>query len=154
MGEIGRHGPGGYRDHVDESHPVVVFDGVCNLCNAAVDFLLRHDRSGSLRFASAQGDTGAALLGIEPDGDGNVPDPSTIVVAIEGTVLERSDAVLALVPFLGWPWKAALIGRALPRPVRDRLYDLVARNRYRWFGKKETCRIPTPDERARFVDTP
>lgn len=139
-------------DGVSEDGPIVVFDGVCNLCNAAVDFLLRHDSGGELRFASAQGPTGAAILGTEPDPDGVAPDPDTIVVSIDGRLLERSDAVLALVPHLGWPWRLAEIGRLAPRPLRDALYDLVARNRYRVFGRKETCRIPSPEERARFLD--
>ncbi len=132
--------------------PIVVFDGVCNLCNAAVDFLLRHDRSGALRFASAQGPTGSKLLGIEAGDDGFLPDPDTIVVAVDGRLLERSDAVLALVGHLGWPWRVASVGRVVPRPVRDAAYDLIARNRYRWFGRKETCRLPSPEERARFLD--
>ena len=137
---------------MSDDGPIVVFDGVCNLCNAAVDFLLRHDRSGALRFASAQGPTGSALLGVEAGDDGSVPDPDTIVVAVDGQLLERSDAVLALVGHLGWPWRAASVGRVVPRPVRDAAYDLIARNRYRWFGRKETCRLPSPEERARFLD--
>jgi predicted DCC family thiol-disulfide oxidoreductase YuxK len=132
----------------DSIGPVVVFDGVCGLCNATVDFLMRRDRRKRLRFASNQSAAGRALLarfGVDPE------DVRTVYL-IEGDRLSRkSSAALRIARTLGLPWKLAYALVIVPRFLRDAVYDWVARNRYKWFGKKETCRLPTPEERARFL---
>lgn len=129
-----------------DGRPVVLFDGVCGLCNAAVDWILLRDQSGQILFSPLQGQFAAGVVGAEP-ADGW----QSVVLVHNGRVLQRSDAALAIAALLGWPWKAALVFKAIPRPMRDLVYDWIGRNRYRWFGKKETCRLPTPAERARFL---
>jgi predicted DCC family thiol-disulfide oxidoreductase YuxK len=128
--------------------PVVLFDGVCNLCNGAVRFVVRHDRRGRFRFASLQSEAGQALLrrhGLDP------ADLFSVVLVDGGRVTTRSDAALDVARGLGGAWRAAGLLRAVPRPVRDRVYDWVARNRYRWFGRRDACMLPSPELRARFL---
>ncbi len=132
-----------------EMNDIVLFDGVCNLCNSSVDFVVRHERDNNLRFASLQSDFATALLaehGIVIEGD-----PDSIVVVKNGVLLEQSDAAMAIASHLKMPWRIVAVGKLVPKFLRDRIYDWVAKNRYRWFGKKETCRIPTPEERSRFL---
>jgi predicted DCC family thiol-disulfide oxidoreductase YuxK len=125
--------------------PVVVFDGVCNLCNRAVDFVVRHDRDGVFLLAANQSDAAARLLGDQAS------DLDTIVLVDGDAVHTRSDAVLRIAGRLPWPWRAAVAGVVVPRPLRDALYRLVARRRYRWFGRRDTCRLPSPEEAERFL---
>lgn len=128
---------------------VVLFDGICNLCNGAVQFLLRRDRQRRFRFAALQSATGRRLLqqhGLAADG------LATIVVLEEGHLRLRSDAALLLARRLPWPWPLWTVFLVCPRPLRDALYDFVARNRYRWFGRRESCLLPTPETADRFLD--
>ena len=129
------------------AHPVVVFDGYCALCNGVVDALLHHDRTGTLRFTSFQQPATQDLL----TRHGLSTAPETVYVLLDTRVLQEADAILYLLPFLGPWWQPLSLLRLLPRQIRDRLYRWVARNRYRWFGKRDTCRLPTPEERDRFV---
>lgn len=126
---------------------VVVFDGVCNVCNGFVRFLLRRDPEGRLSFASAQSEYGAAVLadmGERPD------DPSTIVLIDGERRYLRSEAVLRAVAALGGVWRVALAGLIVPRFVRDAAYTGFARRRYRWFGRTDVCQAPDPRWRERF----
>lgn len=142
--------------------PVLLFDGVCSLCNAAVDFVMRHERRADVKFAALQSASAAALLDARVgEGrsqelraertDGGHGDPGTVVFIEGDHVYERSTAVLRLARHLRFPWSAVRFGWVLPRIARDALYGFVASHRYAWFGKKDACRIPTPDERARFL---
>lgn len=128
--------------------PVIVFDGVCPLCSANARFILRHDRRRHFRLASMQSEAGAALyrrFGIDP------ADPETLIL-VEGDRARRdSDAVLAIWSGLGWPWRAAAAARIIPAALRDPLYRWVARNRYRWFGRRQTCWLPGPEFADRFL---
>lgn len=129
-------------------HPVVLFDGVCNLCNATVTFLIDRDPAARFRFASLQSDEGRTLLdrhGIDP------ARTDSVVIVEDGRAWVESDAALRIARHLPWPWRAARVFRLVPRPVRDTAYRWVARNRYRWFGRQEACRMPTPDLRSRFL---
>ena len=136
-------------------NPIILYDGVCGLCNQLVQFLLKHDRDGRLRYASLQSDFAAKVLqrhGIDPK------DLDTLHV-VENydqpaeRVLQRSDAVLRAARELGGVWSAsASVGRIVPRPLRDLFYRFVARNRYRVFGKYDTCMLPDPNQRSRFLD--
>lgn len=126
--------------------PTVFFDGVCGLCNASVDRLLRWDRRGVLRFAPLQGDTAARSL---PTRLADQMD--TLVLLDARGIHQRSDAALLALRHLGWPWGLLSLLRAVPRPLRDLVYDFIARRRYRWFGRKESCRFPLPHERDRFL---
>ena len=124
---------------------VVYFDGVCTLCNHAIDFLIRRDHREVMRFAPLQGET-ARARGLATTGD-----PDSIVVDDAGRLLERSDAALRLAAALGGAWRLTAVFRVVPRPLRDLGYRLVARYRYRLFGRRETCRLPTPSEKRRFL---
>jgi predicted DCC family thiol-disulfide oxidoreductase YuxK len=126
---------------------LVFFDGVCNLCNGFVEFLVRHDRKGVLKIASLQGKTAQALLKLTPD-----EALSSVIFLENGVVWRESTAVLKILANLGPFWKWVALFRLVPTPIRDGVYRWVARNRYRWFGKRETCRLPTPEERGRFLD--
>lgn len=130
-----------------QTHPIVFFDGVCGLCNTAVDFILAEDRSGIFRYAPLQGETAAQLLSpvMVADMDSMVFQDAT------GTLYTRSDAILRIGVQMGGLWQLGAPALLIPRPLRNALYNLIARNRYRWFGKKESCRMPTPRERELFL---
>ena len=129
--------------------PIVLFDGVCNLCDRSVQFILDRDPAGVFRFASLQSDTGWALL-VDHQLD---PDALSSIVVVDGDrAYTRSDAALRIAQDLSAPWNALRVFRFAPRFLRDAAYELMARNRYRWFGTREACRIPTPDVAARFLD--
>lgn len=134
----------------DTAHPIVLFDGVCNLCNRWVRHIIRHDPRGRFRLASLQSDAGRALqqeYGIDPEG------LDTVVLIDKGRVYTKSDAALRIARRLTGPscywWPA----RHIPRPLRDAAYDLIARNRYRWFGQRDECMVPRPGDRERFLDS-
>lgn len=131
-----------------DTSPVLFFDGVCGLCNHVVDFVLRHDRHGTIRVAPLQGSTAQQRLS---DHDRTRLDS---VVLLEGNrITRRSTAVVRLLMLTGGPWKVvAWMLWIIPRPLRDVGYRAVAAVRYRLFGRKESCRIPSPEERERFLD--
>jgi predicted DCC family thiol-disulfide oxidoreductase YuxK len=133
---------------------VILYDGVCGLCNRSVQFLLKRDQRGALRFASLQSDFAAKVLGrhgIDPTD----LDTFHLVVNYEQPderVLSRGDAVLRAWKELGGAWKTlATIASVIPRALRDLLYNLIARNRYRVFGKYDTCMLPDPNQKHRFL---
>lgn len=134
-----------------EPHPLpatVVFDGVCVFCSAWVRFLLKRDRQQRFRFAAIQSAAGRALLirhGIDPD------DPISFLLVDEAGAFTDSTAVLRIVTQLGGVWRLAGAFYAVPRPLRDGIYRFVARRRYRWFGKRESCFVPTPETAHRFL---
>lgn len=131
--------------------PVLLVDGVCNLCNASVAFVIRHDPPpGRFRFAALQSPTGQTLLRRHalPTADFD-----TVVVVDGDRVLTRSDAVLRILAGLGFPWSLlAAVLQVVPRRLRDVAYAWIVRNRYRWFGRRDACLVPTADVRARFLD--
>jgi predicted DCC family thiol-disulfide oxidoreductase YuxK len=128
---------------------VVLFDGVCHFCDAAVRFIIARDPTGRFRFASLQSPLAERLL----EGRGCASDARDSIVLIEGEAcFERSTAALRIARRLRWPWPILAVGLLVPRPMRDAAYDFVANRRYRWFGRREHCRIPGPEERARFLD--
>jgi predicted DCC family thiol-disulfide oxidoreductase YuxK len=128
--------------------PIIVFDGLCVLCSANAQFVLGQDKSQRFRLAAMQGPVGSALFarfGIDPN------DPDTIIVVHGDQVWRDSDAVLEIYSGLGWPWRFAAIFKVIPRFIRDPIYRLVATNRYRIFGKRETCWPPTPEQAKRVL---
>jgi len=130
--------------------PIVFFDGVCNLCNSSVNFLIKRDRHRRLRFASLQGETAEQLY----QQAGPLPEDGqfwSVMLWDERGLCDRSEAALGIARHLGGLWRLATIFRIVPRPIRDAVYEFIARNRYRWFGKKETCRVPTPAERGQML---
>lgn len=127
--------------------PILLFDGVCNVCNASVDLVLRRTRD--VRVGALQSPEGQALLvgaGLDPSRL-----DSLVFFDSDGQVYQRSDAALALAAHFDGAWPLLRVLRAVPRPIRDAVYDLIARNRFRWFGQRDTCRLPTPEERGRFL---
>jgi predicted DCC family thiol-disulfide oxidoreductase YuxK len=135
---------------LDLPQPLYFFDGYCVLCSGFVQFCFEHDGDGTLKFASAQSPLGARVL----DALGlptNTLDRT--ILLIEGNeVFNQSTAVLRSLHHLrGWP-RSLVPLRLVPRFIRDPLYDLIARNRYKWFGQRATCFVPTPETRARFID--
>lgn len=128
---------------------IVVFDAKCLLCNASVQFLIRHDRRGLFRFASIQGKSGQELLaqaGLRVDG------LQTLLLVDGNRSWQHTAAILRVLHALGWPWRAAWIAWLVPSLLRDALYKWLARNRYWLFGRSEVCLIPPSDYRARFLD--
>ena len=126
---------------------IIFFDGVCNLCNAFVDFLIKRDKDHSFSFAPLQGETAQLKLP-----HGQPASLSSVVLWNQGEVLEKSDAALMILQQLGGFWWFMRVFWVMPKILRDLGYDFVAANRYRFFGKRETCRLPTPAEKARFLN--
>ena len=138
----------------DSSSAVVLFDGVCNLCNGFVQFIIRHDAAGRFRFAALQSEAGQAVLaaqGIANRAADDLLGPESVVLVLDGAVYTHSTAVLRIAGELGGVWRLAAAGWLLPRPWRDALYRWVGRNRYRWFGRRESCMLPTAELRGRFL---
>ena len=132
--------------------PVLLYDGICGFCNGAVQTILRLDRAGSLRFAALDTDFGKQVIARHPE----LADVDSVVFVDdpggpEERVTVKSAAALRVAEYLGGPWRALLAAGAIPSGVRDRLYDGFARVRYRIFGTHDTCPIPAPEVRARFV---
>ena len=126
---------------------VILFDGVCNFCNASINFVIDRDAARRFRFASLQSDFGQRLLA---DNNRQLTDFDTVLLLRAGKLYEKSDAALEIARFLkGWSW--LYLFRVVPRFIRDFFYDIIAKNRYRLFGKNESCRIPTPEEKKLFV---
>ena len=127
---------------------LILFDGVCNLCSALVQFVIRHDPAAKFRFAAIQSEIGRKIFqshGLDP------ADLQTFVFLTGGRILLRSDAAIEVVARFGGAWRIFRILRFVPRLVRDVIYSTIARNRYRWFGRKEMCMIPTAEIKGRFL---
>lgn len=133
----------------DAGSAVIVFDGVCALCNRWVRFLLRFDRQRRYRFAAMQGAQGSALLrqhGLDP------LDPASFLLLDAHGAWTDTDAILRVLAGLGGVWRLSGALRVLPRAWRDAAYRMLARNRYRWFGRHDACHLPAPEHIARFLD--
>jgi len=128
---------------------IVVFDGVCNLCTHSVQFILRHEARPHFQFAPLQSPAGERLLktfGFSPD------DARTFVLIADGKPYVKSDAAILVAKRFRGVWKLVGLVWVIPRPIRNWIYDVVARNRYQWFGKAEACMVPTPELRSRFLE--
>lgn len=127
--------------------PIIFFDGVCAMCNRFVDLVLRADKRGLFRFAPLQGDTARQLLPPLPDDSA----AWSMVYVDERGIHDQSDSSLEVYRRLGGVWSLLSILRLVPRRIRNPVYRVIARNRYRWFGQRDTCRLPQPHERDRFL---
>ena len=148
---LGTRDAGPSRASGDTPSAVVLFDGACNMCNASVHFIIDRDPAGRFRFASLQGERGQDLLlrhGLATD------DFDTMVLVQDDRVHTRSGAALRIARRLRGAWPLLAVFWIVPSPLRDAVYAWVSRNRYRWFGREEACRLPTPQLRARFLDAP
>jgi predicted DCC family thiol-disulfide oxidoreductase YuxK len=125
----------------------ILFDGVCNLCNGFVQFVVARDPLARFQFAALQSGAAERLLGPR-EAHGGWPD--SIVLVKDGRIFTRSEAALRILRGLRFPWPLAFAFIVVPRPLRDWIYEIVARHRYRWFGRRDVCMVPTPDLRGRF----
>ena len=131
------------------SHTIILFDGVCNLCNGAIRFIIKHDPNEHFKFASLQGKTGKHLLNVH-----NI-DPVKIdsIILIESEkAYTKSTAALRIAKYLNKGYPIFYGFMIFPRVIRNAVYDFIARNRYKWFGKKNSCMMPTPELKSRFLD--
>jgi len=133
---------------MNPAHPVVLFDGVCNFCNATMNFLMKQDKGRVFRFAALQSPAGQQLLEqySQPKEQFN-----SFLLIENGKVYRSSTAGLRLYNKLPWYWKWTQVFWIVPPFLRNGIYDFIARNRYKWFGRREQCMIPTPEMRARFL---
>jgi len=129
--------------------PVILFDGVCNLCTGAVQFVLERDPEGRFDFASLQSAAARRLL---DESGAASPLPDSIVLLDDAGVHTRSDAALRISAHLRAPWPLLRGFRFVPKPLRDGVYDFIARRRHLWFGTRESCLVPTPERATRFLD--
>ena len=133
---------------VSSSHDIILFDGVCNLCNGAVQFILKRDKHKRFLFASLQSDVGQQKLR-----DYQLSkEPETILLLSAQRVLDKSNAALEIARHLSGPWPLLYTLKIVPRFIRDAVYSWIAKNRYRFFGKREVCMIPTPELKSRFIE--
>ncbi|TSB45240.1 thiol-disulfide oxidoreductase DCC family protein [Alkalicoccobacillus porphyridii] len=132
---------------MNEIRGVILFDGVCNLCNNAVDFIIKRDHQRYYHFASLQSEKGKELL----EKHGVSAEIDSIVVIENERAYIHDQAVLKIIPKLPFGWRVFLIAYAFPPTWRHKLYKWLARNRYRLFGKKESCRLPTQEEKELFL---
>ena len=136
-------------DSVKDNYSVILFDGVCNLCNGAVDFILRRDKGDHFRFASLQSKQAEVLL---KEFEYCNHDFDTFILIQNNKIYTRSNAALRVVKKLGYPWKILYVFILIPRPLRDSIYKFVAKNRYRWFGKRIKCRGTAKNEISKFLE--
>ena len=132
----------------NEPDRVIIFDGECNLCEYSVQFIIKHDRKGTFRFAAAQSDRGKELqlhYGVDTIRDG------TVILVKSGKSYIRSDAAVEIAAELDPPWNSLRVLRFLPRLIREPLYAIVSKNRYKWFGKRATCLMPDSNLQDRFL---
>jgi predicted DCC family thiol-disulfide oxidoreductase YuxK len=129
--------------------PLILFDGVCNLCNAWVRFVIRRDPTGIFRFAAQQSPVGQAVIEDHVRGAGQL---SSIVLIADGRVYTESDAILQIFARLGPPCSWISFLRIIPRRVRDACYRFIVRHRYQWFGRTEVCQVPSADIGSRFIE--
>jgi len=130
------------------NHKIILFDGVCNLCNSSVNFIIDRDKKNVFKFAALQSETGQKFL----DKFGmNKNDFDSVVLLDENKFYSKSTAALMIVKEFPSLWKALFVFIIIPAPLRNFLYDLVAKNRYRWFGKKDSCRMPSPELKNKFL---
>jgi len=137
---------------VTTTGPIILFDGVCNLCNSAVLWVIARDRRAVFRFASLQSAAGRLAIEERIGAAAAARLPDSVVLLDERGLHTRSTAALRIARHLGFPWSIATIWFVLPRFLRDPVYDFVSKRRYRWFGKKDACMVPTPALRTRFLD--
>jgi len=135
--------------NLQQEYPIILFDGVCNFCNSTVNFIIREDKKKVFRFAPLQSGIAQQLIK-----QYHLPKDQldSFILIDAGKAYLRSDAALRLYNKLPWYWKWLQLFWIVPKFLRDAIYDLIARNRYKWFGKKEVCMIPTADVRERFLE--
>ncbi|MEE4258914.1 MAG: DCC1-like thiol-disulfide oxidoreductase family protein [Bacteroidales bacterium] len=137
------------QNNVYDQKNIILFDGICNLCNRSVQFIIRNDPDARFKFATLQSARGQTLLQAHPLVNNS---SATVVYFKEGKAYVKSTAVLQVFKTLGWPFKILYVCMIIPKPVRDFLYDLVAKWRYQIFGKRIICMVPTKEIQSRFIE--
>jgi predicted DCC family thiol-disulfide oxidoreductase YuxK len=137
---------------METNPPIILFDGRCGLCTRSVQFILKRDRDARFRFAPLESTAAARACTRIGAPTPQAVEPDSIIVIADGQALERSDAALSIAARLPFPWPILTVFRVVPRGLRDWVYGIIARNRYRWFGRHDACMIPTPEQRARFLE--
>lgn len=132
-----------------ESKSIILFDGVCNLCNGFVNFVISRDSKNIFQFGSLQSEKAPELL--KPF-NFSTNQLSTVLLIEDGKLYSQSTAALRILKKLNGAWPVLYAFIIVPKPIRDLVYDFIAKNRYKWFGRKDECMIPTPELRAKFVD--
>ncbi len=134
---------------VENGKKIILFDGVCNLCNNSVLFVIKRDKKDLFRYASLQSEVGQQLVRERGIDTSHVD--SIILIEPGVAYFTKSDAALEIAQHLGGLWKLSAVFTWIPKSIRDVVYDFVARNRYKWYGKKDACMVPTPELRAKFL---
>lgn len=125
---------------------IIFFDGVCNLCNQFVDFIIKADKHKKIKVASLQGETANDILEKK-----QLKDLSTVIYYKDKKTYTQSDAIFEIVKELSWPYKTLIIFKIIPKSIRNFVYDKISRSRYKFFGKRSTCRLPTESEKSRML---
>jgi predicted DCC family thiol-disulfide oxidoreductase YuxK len=131
-----------------DDHPIIIFDGYCVMCSGSASFVMRHDPEAAFRLLAAQSPLGSALYAhyrLDP------VDYETMILIAGGMAYFKSDAAIRIARGLGFPWSLAAVSRIVPLALRDRIYNVVARNRIKWFGRRDTCFLPDPSDARRFL---
>ncbi|RKD20080.1 thiol-disulfide oxidoreductase [Pelobium manganitolerans] len=131
-----------------EKHGIILFDGVCNLCNGFVQKIIKADSQDFFRFASLQSETAKTLLANHPI---EYLSLKTIVYIEDGRIYSKSDAALRIAAHLKGAWRLTHLASIFPKTFRDRIYDIIAKNRYQWFGRQQQCMVPTAELRSKFL---
>ncbi|MEM9000829.1 MAG: thiol-disulfide oxidoreductase DCC family protein [Bacteroidota bacterium] len=134
---------------IEATKKIILFDGVCNLCNGAIQFIIKHDKKDMFRYAALQSEIGEQL--VKERGIDTTKVDSIILIVPGQAYYVKSDAALKIGKGFGGLWKGLTLLEWIPRTFRNWIYDIVARNRYRWFGRKDACMIPTPELQAKFL---
>lgn len=130
-----------------KSGQIILFDGVCNFCNGSVNFLIKRDSKGIFKYAPLQSEIGQNIIAKY-----NIPETvDSIILLKENNIYIKSNAVIEIIKELKWYWEMLIIVKILPKKFRDLLYDLIANNRYKWFGKMDSCMIPDENVKSRFI---
>lgn len=133
---------------MNQDLPVIIFDGICNLCNRSIDFIIKKDKKQLFRFAALQskfGETVKSKYSLAKNTD-------SVILLKNDTIFMESDAALEIAGMLSFPYNTLTVFKVIPKKTRDKLYRFIARNRYKWFGKKNTCRVPDSEEKNRFLE--
>ena len=129
------------------NEPLILFDGVCNLCSASVQFIIKHDRDALFRFAALQ-----SPLGVEITSTSGDTQLDSVLLYHDNQIYRKSSAALHTLKLLGGIWAATYVFIIIPAPIRDSIYDFIGKRRYRWFGKKDQCWLPDESLKKRFLD--
>ena len=128
---------------------IIIFDGICNLCNATVQFLINRDKRNIFKFVSMQSDIAKQIF---KEYNINFKNLDTIIFIEKNDFYIKSDAILRIFKKLNYPWKVFYFLKFIPKFIRDRIYDIVANNRYNWFGRRNTCMIPSNETKSKFLE--